>query len=789
MSASEQTDKIVSKQQNELFESQFQQDTTGRKDFDIFNSCSTPPNHQTLATPSDNNDDEKDSSAERNVRLRADRVPENSEKRTLLEGHVTMTTDTSLLHADELASDNQKQTVTASGNVSVETKDSLIRAKNFEGDQESGTSKLTDVQFHFFANNANGVAKSISFDEDNVATLNELTFSTCPADDESWRFSADELQLDQESGWGEAWGMWLKLKGIPVFYFPYLNFPIDDQRKSGLLPSTPSRDSRNGFDLPLLVYWNIAEQADATFRPRFIQNRGNQLGAEFRFLSQSSYNEIAFEFLGNDRIATQRLLEEPSLADGLYGIVEDRWAVSFSNKTHFSDNWTASFNAAKVSDRDYFRDLDVGLVRRQGSSARSQLLSSGDISYQDDIWRVALLAESTQSLIGNEPYRIVPSLISNADYYHLASGVRWQFESNFSRFTHSEQSQVQATRLNIMPSLSYPLQTSYAWLTPKVSYQMTNYRQDILQSNQTVSIDRNLPIFSLDSGMFFDRTIQWNKRSITHSLEPRIFYAYIPDREQQNINLFDSRLPDFSFSQLWRANRFSGQDRVGDTNHVAFSLTNRYMDDTTGEQLLSFSLGKKFYFDDRNVSLNQFNNANNDNSSSWLSEVTYRPSPRLELSGFLEWNDNSTRQNLHSGTNLARSRIKFEPRPDHIVNLSHRVRNKDGFSNEEVDLSFAWPINDEWRLVGRWYNDLQEKRTSEALFGFEYESCCWAVSIVSRRYLDVRLDAAGNQVAGLGDDFNSGVHLHFVFKGLGTPGQNSVSKLLEDSIRGYQSRF
>lgn len=780
-----------------LFESQFSIDAQGNQDLSFLGACpliDSQPGTSPKVQYSGSSQSDKQSQKVQKIRLLADDVPENSEKRTVLEGHVTMATNKSLLSADHLISDNENQAVIATGNVSVETKDSLLKAEKFEGDQKNDSSKLTDVQFHFFSNNANGQAETISFDENNVATLKELTFSTCPVGNDSWRFSANELQLNEKTGWGEAWGMWLKVEGIPVFYFPYLNFPLDDQRKSGFLPPAISNSGRNGLDVSLPVYWNIAPQADATFRPRLIQNRGSQLGVEFRYLTEISTNQLSLEWLSDDKITKRQLALDPDLANGLYGLSKDRWAFSWQNKTSFGENWSASINASRVSDRDYFRDLGTQIIDRRATNSESQILSNGDISYQDDIWQVSLFAESTQSLVGTEPYRIVPSLISSADYYHDGSGIRWQFESDVSRFTHSQQSQIQGSRLNASPSISFPIRSEFAWLTPKASYQISRYRQDNLLLNDSITIDRKLPIISIDSGMIFDRQMRWDNKAVTHSLEPRVFYAYIPFKEQSSINVFDSRLPDFSFSQLWRANRFVGTDRIGDTNHIAFSLTNRFVFDKTGEQALSFSVGKRVYFEDRQVTIGQpF--INQDKDSPWLASIKYRPGSQVEFSSFIEWTDvNSNLQNSTNGTNLARSQIKFEPFRDHIVNLSHRIRNKDGFSNEEVDLSFAWPVNDEWRLVGRWYNDLKRNRSSETLFGFEYESCCWALSIVSRRYLDVQLDSAGNplftsSIGGKEDEYNSGIQLQFVFKGLGSPGQNGVSKLLENSIRGYRAHF
>ncbi|MDQ7048649.1 MAG: LPS assembly protein LptD [Enterobacterales bacterium] len=783
-----------------LFESRFGIDASGQADLSVLQVCpsvsSKKPSRYPIILQSQPilvNSLDNRSNPLVTTRLKADKVPENSQNLTRLEGHVSMLTEKSLLKADLMISDNQKQTLVAIGNVSVETSESLLTAKKFEGDQKTRQTKLSDVQFNFFSNNANGQAESIKLDIDNVATLSQLTFSTCPTQDESWRFSADELKLDQNSGRGEAWGMWLKVKGIPVFYFPYLNFPIDDQRKSGILPPAISSGGRNGFDLSLPIYWNIAPPADATFKLRNIANRGTQIGAEFRYLNKLSVNRFAVEWLGKDQYTRQLLLEQPNLADGLYGLKEDRWAISLSNESYFNNQWSASFNASKVSDRDYFKDLGADLINKQGYNGQSQLVSRGQINYQDDIWHFVLMAESTQALSGTEPYRLLPSVISDANYYDTDSGILWQFDGELSSFSHSNASLIDGSRLNLTPKMSYPIRRSYAWLTPQLSYQMSQYNQNNPLTGDNVKVNRNLPIFSLDSGLIFDRSIKWGESSLNHSFEPRLFYAYVPYREQSQIQNFDTRIPDASFQQLWRANRFVGMDKIGDTNHFSLAVSNRFSDTQSGDQRLSFSMGRRFYLEQRHLALTGPDVVQNDRYSPWMAEVNFQPNNKLEISSFIEWSDVSFGINQHKGTNLARTRIKFEPKRDHIVNLSHRVRNKDGFSNEEIDFSFAWPVNDRWRIVGRWYNDLKRGRTAESLIGFEYESCCWALSIVSRRYLDTLLDANGLPVvtsSGLRrEEFNSGIQLQFVFKGLGSAGQNGVSKLLESSIRDYRMRF
>jgi LPS-assembly protein len=779
------------------FQSRFNFYESASREINVFNACPKIDTESKIKVKPDSTESANDlygqGSSDEWLKLTADSVPENTETRVRLEGNVTMRSSDSLLLADRLLADNVKQTVVAEGNVVVESSDSLLKAKKFQGDQAAETSTLTDVDFHFFSNNGNGKAESISIDSNKVATLSDLTFSTCPSGNQSWRFSANELELDQESGWGEAWGMWLKVKDIPVFYFPYLNFALDDRRKSGILTPSFSKSGRNGMDVGLPVYWNIAPQADATFNFRSIEKRGAQFGAEFRYLSQYTDNNLSFEWLPEDKLARRRIVDEPTASQGVYRLEEERWAVSFKNKTQFTDNWSAEVSAGKVSDRDYFKDLSTEIDGLKDKNLQSKLLSKANISYQDDIWLLSFFAESTQSLIGNEPNRILPSFTTNADYYDVNSGLRLQFESDFTRYDTSNQILTEGSRYNLKPSISYPIRNSYSWLTPKVSYQITEYDIKSADSPVTQSFNREMPSFSLDSGLYFDRATQWNGEDMIHTLKPRLFYTYVPFRDQTGIFNFDSRLPEFSFSQLWKENRFAGHDRIGDTNHFSLALTNQFTSVTATKPILKFSIGKRYYLDDRLVDLDPDLIPDTRDYSPWLAEINVNLSESFEFNGFIEWQEKD-RFSEQNSTNLARSQIKFEPKRDHIVNLSHRLRKKGNLSNEELDFSFSWPVNDKWRLVGRWYNDLQNKRTSETLLGFEYESCCWAVSILSRRNIDVRFDAMGAPILtdSLGqmlDEFDSGVSFQFTFKGLGKPGQNKIANRLKNSIRGYRSRF
>ncbi len=282
--------------------------------------------------------------------------------------------------------------------------------------------------------------------------------------------------------------------------------------------------------------------------------------------------------------------------------------------------------------------------------------------------------------------------------------------------------------------------------------------------------------------MALEKTFQWKKRAITHQISPRFFYVNIPYESQQNVHLFDTLIPQFGFQQLWRENRFVGIDRVGDTNHLSVAVANSLIEDDSGNRLAYLNIGRRVYFEDLYIDL--YNDRLQINGASpWIAELDWQITDSLSVSQFIEWQQDAKH------TNQAYTRIKFEPQANHIVNLTHRYRDIGSNQVEESDLSFAWPINSQWRIVGRWYNDNFRDQVVESMAGLEYESCCWAMRIVAQEYLNTQLDSNGLPLIESDDKYTSGVYFQFIFKGLGSAGKSSLGRILEDGIRGYRDEF
>jgi LPS-assembly protein len=97
----------------------------------------------------------------------------------------------------------------------------------------------------------------------------------------------------------------------------------------------------------------------------------------------------------------------------------------------------------------------------------------------------------------------------------------------------------------------------------------------------------------------------------------------------------------------------------------------------------------------------------------------------------------------------------------------------------QTDVSFHWPIYDDWYLMGRWLYALNYNATKESFIGLEKDSCCWRFSIIGRRYSNALSNTVQSQL-------QTGIFVQLELKGLGSFG-DKVDQFLENNISGYLS--
>nr|WP_225583545.1 LPS assembly protein LptD [Pseudoxanthomonas sp. PXM02] len=711
------------------------------------------------------------------------------------QGNVSLIKGDQFLGADSLKYDQENDTYVADGHIRYQDTGIRLIADTARGDQSADTHQIDNVRYQLVSRRGNGGADRIDMKGPEGSLLHS-TYSTCDPEDRRWELRSRRIDINTDDGWGVARGATIRLGKVPVLYVPYLKFPIDDQRHTGLLYPAIGLSGRNGFDWTQPIYLNLAPNYDATLEPRYMSERGFQMGAEFRYLYEKGRGEIQGTWMTKDDLVRDRMNESdydasnPNNPDPDHG----RGFLSYFGSHRFTRNWQARANLTWLSDARYREDFGNSLYGQASSSVTSTAGVYGAGEYwtaglMADHWQLADYLSSERSL----PYNRLPRTYLNwnqplSQWFTVGGHVE------AVRFQHDEKPG--GSRLDIKPTISMPLQGAAWYITPTLAYRHTEYRLDadlaeevaIRQARAAYGVpasgvtpamiaefydrspSRSLPIGSLDAGVYFDRETEIKGDRFLHTLEPRLFYLNAPYREQDGLPIFDSRPFNFSYGQLFRDNRYTGPDRQTDANQLTLALTTRLLRQKDGFERLSASIGQIRYFDDVRVT------APNEvplekGKSAWVVDANYAPTDRWTIGASYQWDPKFRREDLAS------VRARYLLPDDGVVNVSYR-RRRDVL--EQADFSFLYPVTPAWSVVGRYYHsfyrDTQrdiEPGLLEGVAGVQWDSCCLAVRALVRRYVRNREG-----------DMNTGFQLEFVLKGLGSAGQDT-DRTLRRAILGY----
>ena len=599
-------------------------------------------------------------------------------------------------------------------------------------------------------NSSRGDAKMVLFEGQDKKRLKGARYTTCEAGVDDWYIKAGEIELDDYTQSGTAKNAYVEFKGVPLLYTPWMSFSFNNERKSGLLAPIIGTTSRSGFETLVPYYINIAPDMDATVGVRYLTKRGPQLQGEFRYLGENYSGMDSLEYLNND-----------SLNGG------QRYYANIGHSHDLGDGWSAGYNIEKVSDDQYFSELSTRIV----STSRVNLPQEGRVDYVGDVWRFNGLVQKYQTLDDtNFPYQRLPQLTLTSSkegkYFDVDTYSQWAY------FDRNEKAPLAATgsRLVINPSISVPFSQSYGFITPKFGIHSTSYRLN--DNNFTVngnavsnnSDNRTLPIFSLDSGLYFERDTSIVKNNYTQTIEPRLFYVYIPNKNQDQLPIFDSALSDLNLTSLFTENQFTGNDRINNANQLSLALTTRMIDKDSGAERIAATIGQRYYFTDQKVVL-PGGFASKNNSSDIIAALTARLSNQWNLDAFWQYNTD--------GSGIVRSNVlaRYNPEPGKLLNAGYRYTQD---FLEQINLSGQWSLSRGWYGVGRFNYSIREKTLIESLAGLEYDAGCWQARAVMQRVETATADA------------NYGLFFQLELGGLASIGSNPLNLLRRD-IPGYLS--
>ncbi len=691
------------------------------------------------------------------VTLQADGWEATINGEITLTGNVQATQGERSVSADTVHYNQSTQEILARG--TVQYSDSTLQVGGTDANMSSnGSAQVSKASFLLKASAGRGTADNIELSPDGRVALDGVTYTTCPPGSTDWQLKLSDLDINQQTSTGTGRNVRLEFQGIPIFYTPYISFPVGNQRKSGFLYPGLDGSSRGGNALSVPWYWNIATNMDDTITPIFDTGRGFKLDNEFRYLGESSKGQLVTGYLPHDQ-KTQ----------------EWRGLVQLNYQNDFTDVMRLDVDAAEVRDTQWFEDFG----KTRNNTSLVYLNRQASLSAYSSNWHGELTVQNLQVLdttipLTDRPYTRLPQL-ALLGHEALPFGLEFDLDSELAYFTRGEidtttqAKSITGGRLYLLPELSMPLRKRGLYIRPSASLHYTTYRLQNTASGAEQSPGLSAPAYSLDTGMAFER-LGGSKQQRRYTLEPRLLYTYVPYRPQADIPLFDTGMPDLNLVQLFEHNRFIGPDRIGDTNQLSAGFTTRMLDAANGREFLSGTLGQAYYFKTPCVtSLVQTTCANtmaSDKSSDVIGQLSLSAYKNWTFSLAVQWDPNRSRNERGDAF------LQYRPAGNSTVNLGYNYQRD---SVDQWVSSVAWPLSSAWSGYGKVVYSRLDNKFLDHYGGLEYRSCCWNIRAVVGRAVTTR-----------SGEYDTQYKLQLELKGLSSVG--TADTFLQEAIPGYSAR-
>jgi len=705
--------------------------------------------------------------------LLGDEIAADGEGLVTVRGDAQVRRIDAVVKGDVITYDRQTGDVRVRGQGLILRDANLVTGSALDYNLNQETGSIVDPQF-WLGSGASGSARQAEILSQRRLRLVDAVYTACPCPDPAWFIKSSRVDLDFDENEGVARNGVLYFKGVPILASPYFQFPLRRARKSGLLTPVYGMSTRSGFEFALPYYINLAPNYDATLTPRYLQKRGLQLGGEFRYLARHYSGLIDGTYLSKDKAHNIK-----------------RWLLNAQHQHSLGGGFGVDASVQRASDDDYFRDFStLGL----GESVTDHLSSTASVHWSGyRYFSASLTAQIYQTLQDRDlsgpivsPYSKLPELLLRAARYDWG-GFDVVSEHTLTRFYlsryhgtvypawdptwHNRRLQFDGTRFASYTSIAYPVLSASWYVTPKIalhaSYYDTNWYASELPTyaGRAHRHTRVLPLLSLDTGMTFERDATLFGQTSVQTLEPRLYYLYVPYRDQRELPVYDTDLASFNFAQAFDENIYSGGwDRIADANQLTLGLTTRWLDADTGFERVSLSAAQRFYFDEQRVSLAE--NPRTVRRSDYLVGVNAALTDTFHLNLNTQFRAESReRRRMTAG-------VRWEPK--RLTSMSLAYRYETNRSVDSVTLATQWPLSTKLYALGRFDYSLEEKRNTQSIIGFEYKGdCCWVGRAVVQRY------------AVSARDVNTAIFFQLELSGLGSLGTDPM-RLLRERVAGYQ---
>ncbi|MBS2782936.1 LPS assembly protein LptD [Aeromonas salmonicida] len=740
------------------------------------------------------------------VEVDADRLEAKQGGTAVYQGDVKVRQGVRKFDSDYAELDQKSRDVIAIGNIYYNDGQITVTSdKTLKSNLDTKNSELEEGKYQVHGSPVRGSADRVTMTNNNQnITLEGAQYTTCPPGQEVWTLKAGSIDIDQTEVFGEAWNASLWLYDYPVFYFPYINFPIKDERKTGLLYPGYTQSSKNGMDITQPFYWNIAPNYDATITSRFMDRRGLMEQVEFRYMPDPAHvGSLYFENLADDKQYDETPSLNEKLSDG------HRYLLNARHTSRFADNaMRVSIDYTKVRDRDYnyFNDFSP----KVGTQVENQLQQSLMAGYFQQNWNLNTEVRTYQILLASaqQPHELMPRI--NHNYYHQGNWYDLAWNTEVTRFGYNNtQASAQnlgdaytGTRVYTAPTLTMPLidEAGY-YLDSQYKLMYTRYDQEVPDNMSTtftkrftpegasgVTLDegiitRTLPSFRLKGGMTFERNQDWFGGDANQTLEPEFQYLYVPYKDQDNIGVYDSTTMRQDYYSLFSDRRYAGLDRISDSNRVSVGVTSRVYDDA-GDERIRLAVAQAFDFVAPRVKLYPSESL----ATNTRSPLSFEGDAKINEQWFAHAGaqydmDQSEISSANSALEYRREKLISQLNYRFVRNANYDLSNTNQVADiNQVGMLLTTPLNDQWHLYGGYYRDLDQGVNVDRKVGLKYDSCCWSINF-NLEWVNTPDNVTMRPTS------ERSLGIQFEMKGLGSVGTGSKGTSLDTEALPYIRPF
>ncbi len=637
-------------------------------------------------------------------------------------GNVEVTSDSRVLLADSIVYDRTTKTVTANGNVSllqpdgqVLFADSMLLSDDF-ADGVAETVRL------LLEENARVAANSGTRSAANRTELNKAVYTVCDVCEEDpnapplWQIRSFKVIHDKEKQRVEYEDAFIEFFGVPVFYTPYFSHPDPSvKRLTGFLTPTIAVSEDFGTSVRTPFFWNIAPNADFTFRPRWQTQVGHVYAGEFR-------HNVGF---GEYTIEASATWPDEDQRSG--NIVEPFRGHVFANgEFDITKTTAAGFDVQLATDETYLRRYDIFNENDLISNVYVETIDGRNYARAEAFYFQGLLTTDDQASI---PY-IAPLI--DAEYYFddLIAGGQVKAGFNSLNLQRVEGTSFQRFSGDVGWDLRRIASSGEVFgAFAEVRGDVFIVDEDVtngIGENKTSTETRLLPTVGLEYRWPWISTSE----NASHVIEPIVQAIYSPSNSNpRDIPNDDSTSIDFDTTHLFDRNRYPGLDRFEDGARVNYGLQYSYVGDDGAEG--SVLLGQSYRLEDSAAF--PVGSGLQSSESDIVGRVQFKPGDYLNaVSRFrIDPSDGSLLRNEVSVTSFFNV---FEDRPislfTNYVFLDESINTVTLREGEEVHGGFSFNFADNWWVHGDARRDLRRGAMVSDTLGVTYQDECFLFTLM-----------------------------------------------------------